>query len=200
MKPSITTSAFYALVGDPDTADVILGDLTELRAERAAQHGLRAARRWYWRELCRSVPTLLLRRLREAPARVILSALLGVLTIWAVQIPFILASNGLSPAAYYVAVFIAGRLVGGIAAGVLVAGINRAAPLAAAAWVIPCWILWTLVGTILTAVMGAVVPGSAPASVEINLFAAVPDLLAIAGVIIGALLTVERSRARPASR
>lgn len=199
MKPSITTSAFYALVKDPETADVILGDLTELRAERAAQHGLRAARRWYWRELCRSIPTLLSRRLREAPARVILSAMLGVLTIWAVEIPFSLASNGLTPAASYLAVFIAGRLVAGIAAGVLIAGINRAAPLAAAAWVIPCWILCTLVAIILAAASAAVMPASAPASVEINLFAAVPDLLAFAGVIIGALLIVTRSRTGPAS-
>lgn len=200
MKPSITVSAFYALVGDPDTADAILGDLTELRTERAAQHGLRAARHWYWRELCRSIPTLLVRRLRESPVRVILSVLLGVLTIWAVPIAFVLPSNGLSPAAYYLAVFIAGHLVAGIAAGVLVAVINRTAPLAAAIWVIPCWILCTLLSIILYAAVAAVIPASTPASVEINLLAAVPDLMAIVGVILGAMLIVERSRTRLAAQ
>lgn len=200
MKPSLTDTAFAALVSDPDVADAILGDLEELRAERAAERGRGAARRWYWRELARSVPALLHRRLRQAPVKIMLSVLLGLLAAGAVHTVITLAMSPLQAVAGPAAAFflgpIAGHLIGGAVAGALIARVNRVAPLAAALWIIPGWILWILLGLIVSMIMFTVAPTSAPASVAIGPGAAVPDLSMIIGVMIGALLAVLRPSTR----
>ena len=199
MKPSILDSAVTGLVSDPDLAEVILGDLEELHAERAERQGHRAARWWLWGEFSRSVPALLLRRLREAPVRIVLSALLGMLIMWTVQVLFALASSYLPQTAGYTAFCLfAGHLVGGLAAGAAIATVNRVAPLAAALWVIPCWILGGFLAVALTAATAVIDPGSAPASAEISLAAAVHELLAITGIVVGAVSIVVRPRRQAA--
>ena len=195
MKPSSLDTAVTGLVSDPDLAEVILGDLQELHAERSTQQGHPAARWWLWADFSRSVPTLLLRRLREAPVRIVLSAFLGVLIMWTVQALFALASTyPPQTAAYSTYFYLVGHLVGGLVAGAAIATVNRVAPLAAALWVIPCWILGGFLAVALTAVMAVIDPPSAPASADISLVAAVPGLLAIMGIAVGAMSMVLRPR------
>ena len=198
MKRSNLVPVVTGLVSDPNLAEVILGDLEELHAERARQ-GHPAAHWWLWYEFSRSVPALLLRRLREAPVRILLSALLGVLIMWTVQVLFALASSYLPQTAGSTTTFyLAGHLVGGLASGAAIAMVNRVAPFAAALWVIPCWILGAFLAVALTAVTASLDPASAPASAQISLAAAVPDLLAITGVVVGAVSIVVRPRPRTA--
>lgn len=200
MTSSNLESAVTGLVSDPDLAEVILGDLEELHTDRYARHGHATSSWWLWSELGRSVPALLLRRLREAPVRIVLSALLGVLIMWTVQILFALASTyTLQIPGYTTYFYLAGHLVGGLVAGAAIATVNRVAPLAAALWVIPCWILGGLLAVALTAVMAVVDPQSAPASAEISLAAAATELLALTGIVVGAVSIVVRPRARTVS-
>ena len=196
MKRSNLVPVVTGLVSDPDLAEVILGDLEELHAERAARQGHPAARWWLWYELGSSVPALLLRRLREAPVRILLSALLGVLIMWTVGVLFALASP--QTAGYSTVFYLAGHLVGGLATGTAIATVNRVAPLAAALWVIPCWLLGGFLAVALTAVTASLDPASAPASAQISLAAAVADLLGVAGVVVGAVSIVVRPRPRTA--
>lgn len=196
MKPSKLDSAVTGLVSDPDLAEVILGDLEELHAERVARQGHRVARWWLWGEFSRSVPALLLRRLCEAPVRIVLSALLGVLIISAAQVLFALASTYLAPTAVDTSFNLAGRLVGGLAAGAAIARVNRVAPLAAGLWVIPCFFLGGYLAVTLTVVVALI--DSTTGSLEFSLVAAVNDLVAIAGVVVGAVSIVVRPRPRTA--
>lgn len=199
MKPAKLDSAVAGLVSDPDLAEVILGDLEELHAERSARQGHPASQWWLWGEFSRSVPALLLRRLREAPVRIVLSALLGALILWTVQTLFALASTyAVQTAGYTPYFYLAGHLVGGLVAGAAIATVNRVAPLAAALWVLPCWILGGLLGVALTAAMAVVDPASAPESAEISLAAAASELLAITGIVVGAVSIVVQPRPRTA--
>ena len=199
MKPSNLESAVTGLVSDPDLAEVILGDLEELHADRSARQGHSASPWWLWGEFSRSVPALLLRRLREAPIRIVLSALLAVLIMWTVGVLSALASTYLAPTAgpsTYVG--LGQGLVGGLASGAAIARVNRVAPLAAALWVIPCWILGGCLAIALTAVTAALDPASGFSSWEFSAVAAAGDLVAIGGVVAGAMAIVLRPRPRTA--
>ncbi|MDN5725277.1 MAG: NTP/NDP exchange transporter [Propionibacteriales bacterium] len=70
-----------SLVTDPDHAEALVGDFTEEHAERADRNGAGAAGRWRRRGVARSLPPLLLQRLREAPARMLLTSVLGVIVL-----------------------------------------------------------------------------------------------------------------------
>lgn len=200
MMSSNLESAVAGLVSDPNLAEVILGDLEELHADRSARQGRATSSWWLWGEFGRSVPALLLRRLREAPVRIVLSAFLGVLIMWTVQTLFALASTyTLQTTGYTTYFYLAGHLVGGLVAGASIATFNRVAPLAAALWVIPCWIVGGLLAVALTAVTAVADPLSAPASAEISLAAAATELLALTGIVVGAVSKVARPRPRTVS-
>lgn len=70
-----------ALITDTTSSEALLGDLTEVRTERAEHEGVIVAERHHRREVLRSVPALLWHRLREAPVAVIATAVIGVLVI-----------------------------------------------------------------------------------------------------------------------
>ena len=57
--PTTAERLLAALGADPELRDVLLGDLAEEHAIRAAYDGERAAGRWYWREALRVAPHLL---------------------------------------------------------------------------------------------------------------------------------------------
>lgn len=63
--PRVIESILKSLGADPYLSDVVLGDLAEEFAQRAAFDGEIEARRWYTREALRSLPHLLRNALRQ---------------------------------------------------------------------------------------------------------------------------------------
>jgi hypothetical protein len=69
--PELAERLLEALGADPEFRDAVLGDLAEEHALRSAQHGERAAGRWYYAQTLRTAPHLLrawARRLRPIHA------------------------------------------------------------------------------------------------------------------------------------
>lgn len=211
MRNTMIESVFAALASDRATADVMIGDLVETRTEIAADRGLAAGRRWYRRELVRSVPVLVWRRVREAPVKVLLWALLGLVIIGVIDLVVGLifdllrqAIIGPTPETDLSGALAVGHLAGGLVAGGLVVALSRRAPLANAVWVALAWITWLIISVVLTpvSVWMLLVPVSGVheislAGFEITVVAGIPDLLVIIGVLAGGLAVSLRFASGP---
>jgi xanthosine utilization system XapX-like protein len=68
---------FLILLSPGEESNLIIGDLSEEYFERAAQTGRSAARRWYWRQIFKSLPHLAGAAFRASPWKTAAAAALG---------------------------------------------------------------------------------------------------------------------------
>lgn len=163
MRTLVTNTLLDALISEPDVADALIGDLTQVRTELAERIGARAARRWHLSEVLRSVPSLMCHRLRIAPVRVVIGAfLVGPALIWIIGqlvngVGWLLSGTVL--ARWYAdgpglsvpePVWVLAGLLGGVVAGAVVARTGGRGGLATALWIPPALLMWWLAVTVIT--------------------------------------------------
>lgn len=140
------------LVAEADE-DEVLGDLAEGRARCAAVQGERPARRWYRRQVLRTLPPLFLHGLKTRPWFVVLGAL-GALTVtalveWGVELGASYDSGpSLEPRDVLVETIWRGAalLFAGTMGGAVAAWLARGARLVSVVSVAAFWSLWAYVG------------------------------------------------------
>ena len=76
-RPPQLGTWLVSLFAEGEERELIAGDLSEEYLERAAQGGRAAARRWYWRQILRSLPHLVGSAFRTAPWRIGSAIILG---------------------------------------------------------------------------------------------------------------------------
>lgn len=205
MRRSRTEAIVEALTTDPQLSEIMIGDLTQAGAELSEDVGTAAAQRWPARQVLRSVPSLMLQRLRQAPVHVVLTALLAGPLIMVV-VDFLANArtggllNGLGDGWLSTTVPLALEgvtgLLAGLVAGALVARTSRWGGLATALWVVPSWLLWMLVA-VPVVTYGGVAVGAIPVeTIGWRFPLGLP--FELAGLLLGSVLSTLRRR--PAGR
>ena len=82
-RPNRDRSPFFGtwllgLFASSEDRDQIAGDLAEEFLEKSARSGANAARRWYWRQILKSLPHLFASSLRDSPWRIAVAVALGI--------------------------------------------------------------------------------------------------------------------------
>lgn len=76
-QPPPAAAWLLSLFADGEECDHLLGDLSEEYFERASQAGRASARRWYWRQIIKSLPHLVGLSFRTAPVTTIFAVAAG---------------------------------------------------------------------------------------------------------------------------
>ncbi|HVX42101.1 MAG TPA: permease prefix domain 2-containing transporter [Gemmatimonadaceae bacterium] len=198
--PRAAEQLLQALGANSEFADVLLGDLAEEFAERAARDGEPAARRWYWIEATRSAPHLLANWMQriDGPgcrrlARTVGTAYLHVAVVTLIAIvvassfAFVMTDSALFGSGRLhattgtVSVFLGLATAQGMLGGYFAARLDRDAPLACATVLA---LVWCVLGFAIYAIVG-----SAPVAVRL-----LHPLVLLLGAITGGLVRVTSTR------
>ena len=87
--PPRAASWLLGLFVSRDQITPILGDLLEEFSAEASRVGVSSARRWYWRQIAKSIFHLLDAQLRLAPWRNVASVIAGLLLLWVANMPLV---------------------------------------------------------------------------------------------------------------
>ena len=85
IRPPRIAVWLVSLFAPTGEAELMLGDLLEEFSQLVARVGLSVARRWYWRQTLKTIPSLLLAGFRSAPGTITAVVIGGFLLRWFVS-------------------------------------------------------------------------------------------------------------------
>jgi len=97
MTPDRPRLAVWILEAGVSPDAPLCGDLDEEFAEIVSRRGLVAARRWYWRQIAKTVPAVAVSQLRSAPWAIAGTACAGTLLLWALNMLLVPAAGHIDP-------------------------------------------------------------------------------------------------------